>query len=980
MRNLLILLLLCLFPLTLWSQDSQTPVEAAEMLIPGFVPDETLELTEYNYEPGEILELKGNWKMIPGEIVAPNSKLWKDDYIVFTVPGFWNDQQAEVLRDRAMATFQTTVFLPEARQNYGLYVKDVNTSYRLFVGNYLLKEMGHFSQDLQESRGVLMPILLSTMAGGAVKITLQIVNGEDNFGGIKEAPDWGEYPVIQEKVQNNWAWDSFFAGGFVLLGLFHFIQYLLNTQQDNNLFIGLTSFLMGIRTLQLGERILSHWFTPLGFDILIKFEFLIIYPLVLTLCFLLRSLFRKTFESVKIFPIVINALMPISIFYFVLNVFLPTYWLGHFFRIYEVAILLVGLTLLGLSVIAAIRKEEGAYLMIIGLLVIVVTSLNDILYARNLISTGYFISAGLMAFMILQSIGISVQNARAFLASKRLNQELRRLAEMQERFWARSTHELQTPLHGILGLTDHLLERTPEEASEERYQLHLIRGAAGRLSQLTQRVLANRATEQHSLEVNKEVFNLMDIVDLVLAGVQTSKSRISQEIILQKKNKVTKVWEDPNYLERLLFRVMDYALSDEQTSTVILSHVGDEIIQLRLSFRRGEVVEKEREKKAKDNWVLWYSPSGEDLAYTFSKEAYDCGFRMDFLQQGADEWLVVFHLKAADEEYGQSSRVTRLLDESLPAPPNPGERRLPNQSAPKILVVDDEITNMMVMENFLQGQNYIIHKASNGHDALGMIAENKPDIVLLDVMMPGISGYETCARIRELHPANELPVILLTAKNRIQDLVTGFGVGANDFISKPFHKLELGARIEVHLRVSQLCQVYSRFMPKEMISLLDKGDLLELDFGDYHRQTMTVMFLDIRNFTTLAENLTPEDNFNLLGQYLALVTPKILEQGGFIEKYLGDGVLALFPGDGSSAIKAALAILQEVPKFDHEPIEDKIGKQRLDLGIGLHRDDVILGTVGYKARMAGVVISDAVNIASKLQEMTKKESTELLFS
>jgi hypothetical protein len=285
MRNLLILLLLCLFPLTLWSQDSQTPVEAAEMLIPGFVPDETLELTEYNYEPGEILELKGNWKMIPGEIVAPNSKLWKDDYIVFTVPGFWNDQQAEVLRDRAMATFQTTVFLPEARQNYGLYVKDVNTSYRLFVGNYLLKEMGHFSQDLQESRGVLMPILLSTMAGGAVKITLQIVNGEDNFGGIKEAPDWGEYPVIQEKVQNNWAWDSFFAGGFVLLGLFHFIQYLLNTQQDNNLFIGLTSFLMGIRTLQLGERILSHWFTPLGFDILIKFEFLIIYPLVLTLCF-----------------------------------------------------------------------------------------------------------------------------------------------------------------------------------------------------------------------------------------------------------------------------------------------------------------------------------------------------------------------------------------------------------------------------------------------------------------------------------------------------------------------------------------------------------------------------------------------------------------------------------------------------------------------------------------------------------------------
>jgi CheY-like chemotaxis protein/signal transduction histidine kinase len=956
----------------LFSQEEESPASQDSQDLPV--------LAEFNYEPGSILSMEGHWKMIPGEIVAPNSNLWREEYVPYEVPGFWNDEKVRLLPDKAVATFQTTVYLPEARRNYGIYIPDVNTSYRLFVGNYLLKEMGEFSKDINQARGLLQPILLSVWAGGAVNITLQVVNGQDNWGGIKEAPEWADYPKIRQKVQNSWAWDSFFAGGFVLLGIFHIIQYLLNTQQDNNLFIGLTSFLMGVRTLQVGERIVSHWFAPLGFDILIKFEFLITYPLVLMITFLMRTIFRKTFESSKFFPILLNSFMGVTIFFFVLNVFLPSYFLGIFFRYYEVGILLVGAALLALTVLASIKKEEGAVLLSVGVLVIFGVATNDILYARNIISTGFLLSAGLMVFMVLQSINISITNARAFLASQRLNQELRRLAEMQERFWARSTHELQTPLHGILGLSEHLLDKTSEEASEDRYQLKLIRGAASRLSQLTQRVLANRATEQQSLEVNKEVFNLMDIVDLVLAGVQTSKSRISQEITLQRKNKVTKVYEDPNYLERLLFRVLDYGLSDDQTSTVVLSNVGDEIVQLRLSFLRDKTESEGKEKKGNKDWLLWYSPSGEDLAYTFSKEAYDCGFRMDFINREPDEWLVVFHLKAVDEEFGPSSSVSRLLDESFPAPPSAMERRRVNQSAPIILVVDDEITNMMVMENFLRGQNYTIQKATNGHDALTMIHEKKPDIVLLDVMMPGISGYETCTRIREVYPANELPVILLTAKNRIQDMVTGFSVGANDFISKPFHKLELGARLDIHLRIAQLSKSYARFVPKDFLKLMGKPQILELEFGDYHRESMTVMFLYIRNYASLNKNLPPDDSLHFLNTYLAMILPLIHQHSGVIEKYQGDGILAVFPGDGTEALKAALAIAQAVPQLDHTTILDRIGDERLQVGLGLHRGDVILGTVGHEARMSGTVISDAVYLATKIGEVTRKERASIFFS
>ena len=125
-------------------------------------------------------------------------------------------------------------------------------------------------------------------------------------------------------------------------------------------------------------------------------------------------------------------------------------------------------------------------------------------------------------------------------------------------------------------------------------------------------------------------------------------------------------------------------------------------------------------------------------------------------------------------------------------------------------------------------------------------------------MMPHMSGYEVCQKLREIHPAHELPVVMLTAKNQISDLMTGFHFGANDYMTKPFSKDELLTRIKSHLRLSKTNHAYGRFVPSEYLRFLKKDSIVDVKLGDHVSKEMAVMFSDIRSFTTLSESMTPK--------------------------------------------------------------------------------------------------------------------------
>jgi class 3 adenylate cyclase len=329
---------------------------------------------------------------------------------------------------------------------------------------------------------------------------------------------------------------------------------------------------------------------------------------------------------------------------------------------------------------------------------------------------------------------------------------------------------------------------------------------------------------------------------------------------------------------------------------------------------------------------------------------------------------------------------------------------------PKVLIVDDTPENIQVLIGTLKDE-YAIVAAINGEKALQLAAaEPRPQIILLDIMMPGMDGFEVCQRLKTAEETGEIPVIFLSALDDTLNKVKGFGVGAVDYISKPFQPQEVLVRVNTHLTLSRLKKsltekneelqaysehleervrertaelaslnsLYERFVPREFIELLQKKSILEIQLGDQVSQKMVVMFADIRGWTSLLEKLTPQEAFKFINAYLRRVSPVIKECHGFIDQYYGDGVMALFPGDPDDAVRAAVSVQLAVAEYNKERAQD--GFEPIGIGIGLHLADLMLGIIGSEDRMQGAVVADAVNLASRIEGLNKIYGSSIALS
>lgn len=179
-------------------------------------------------------------------------------------------------------------------------------------------------------------------------------------------------------------------------------------------------------------------------------------------------------------------------------------------------------------------------------------------------------------------------------------------------------------------------------------------------------------------------------------------------------------------------------------------------------------------------------------------------------------------------------------------------------------------------------------------------------------------------------------------------------------------------------RLEALVDAYGRFVPHDLLRLLDKDSILDVHLGDQTEKEMSVLFSDIRNFTSISERLTPQENFNFINNYLNRVGPHIRAHKGIIDKYIGDAVMALFPGSVDDALDAALKMLNVTNAYNTDPRNE--GSPSVKIGIGLHVGKVMLGTIGETERMDGTVISDSVNLASRLEGMSKKYGSSVIIS
>ncbi len=297
----------------------------------------------------------------------------------------------------------------------------------------------------------------------------------------------------------------------------------------------------------------------------------------------------------------------------------------------------------------------------------------------------------------------------------------------------------------------------------------------------------------------------------------------------------------------------------------------------------------------------------------------------------------------------------------------------------RILVIDDDAINLEVLLRQLSLDNYQVVSATNGEEALKLLdpawGHESFDLVILEVMMPRMSGYEVCRRLREHYPSYQLPVIMLTAKVQAQDVVEGFRAGANDYLRKPFSSDELRSRIQTHLTN----RLYGRFVPAHFLRFLHKSSIAEINLGNQISCDMTVMFSDIRGFATLSEAMSPQENFDFINSYLQCVSPEVRRHQGFIVKYLGDGMMAIFPESAADAIAAGIAQLKQINQAN-KAASSTSSLPPIKVGIGIHYGPMMVGIVGEAQRMQGDAFSDDVNLTARLEGLTKFYGVSMLIT
>ncbi len=190
---------------------------------------------------------------------------------------------------------------------------------------------------------------------------------------------------------------------------------------------------------------------------------------------------------------------------------------------------------------------------------------------------------------------------------------------------------------------------------------------------------------------------------------------------------------------------------------------------------------------------------------------------------------------------------------------------------------------------------------------------------------------------------------------------------------------EMSSKLKEYiLSISRINQANSRFVPRQFIEFLGKENIADIHLGDQIQKEMTILFTDIRSFTSISENMTPKENFDFLNNYLGYMEPVIRTNKGFIDKFMGDSIMALFSDTPEDAINAAIEMRHKLTEFNH--INAQFGREPIDSGIGLHTGNLMLGIVGGEGRMDGTVISDSVNLASRLEGLTKLYGSSIIIS
>jgi len=600
------------------------------------------------------------------------------------------------------------------------------------------------------------------------------------------------------------------------------------------------------------------------------------------------------------------------------------------------------------------------------------------------VESSLLIVPALMLFIVGHSIHLHIE-----LRSLKSNPD-EEVDQRRTEWVSMVAHELRGPVGGIVGLADLMIDGSESPLNEKTVSnLELISQNGRRLTHLLNDLLDAERIKTGEMELDKKPVHLRSLANRVLATNIAQATTKSIELINRIPTDIPNVLADADKIEQVLFNLVNNSLKFTDSGKItVLGEEKDGFVEITIEDTGKGFSQQNLERildKAEEKLIpgsLSTKTSGLGLKIiTRLLEMHDSELGVATLEGVGSSFSfklpVTSQIAEIDKRFEDISLATKDTGGHIAdlIPSRASNRR----DKYEIMIVDDETINLRVLNAQLKRAGYKVIEFFDGYKALKHIQTvSVPDLILLDVMMPGINGFEVLAEVRKQFPQSQVPVILVTAKNQGPDILSGFQAGANDYVTKPIAKDELLARIKTHLELSKVHQAFSYFVPIEFLKFLGYKSILDIQLGDQVQKHMTVLFSDIKDFSRISENMTPKESFDFINTFLGTVSPVIRKHGGFIDKFIGDAIMALFPGPADDALAAAIDMTLALKELNVTRLSQ--GLEPIQVGTGLHTGDLMLGTVGEEKRMDGTVISDAVNTASRMEGLTKVFDTGVVIS
>lgn len=758
----------------------------------------TLDLTRWDFSNYEPLKLDGEWEFYWKQFLEPvdfNINLpCKNEFL--QVPRSWNRYSyGTKFSPEAYATYRLVINTKPQDNILALRIPRILTAYKIWINNKLMSSCGVIGKNASHSKGRVVPnTIFFSNNSSTIQIVLQVSNFVENEAGITASFTFGESQKVLKERDKQIERDMFLFGLIFIIGCYHIIYYVFNRKNVSTLLFGVFCMIVGLRTITSGECVLLQLIN-VNESILFRLKYAIFGVGAMVLLTFYYTLFPQEYsKKVLRFFQVTNLIFVAVIMYFGISTSC------NFIIVFECIGVISGLYTICVVILAYIHKRQSALIILGGTILFLSVITNDILNSEHIIGTKVLlIPIGLAVFIFVQSVVLALRFSEAFKNVEQLSERLIRSNRVKDNILANTSHELKTPLHGIIGISEYMLNTNlPTSAINN---INKIMFSAKRLSNLVNDLLDYSKLKHNYIKLNLVACSLKMSVDFTIDMFQHSLSDVE---IINNINNSFFVKADEGRLLQILQNLIGNAIKFTKKGVIKISaERKDDMIEVSISDSGPGIEEKDYKRIFKsfeqiDSSVhRKYGGAGLGLAIT----------KKLLKEHGGEIWLTseigkgstfIFTLFSSDKEVIPCATVFQSSSNNNIGEDRPAFNKFDKKPF-KILIVDDDTININLVLNHLMSDGYECVSTTSAIKILDLIGKEKPHLILLDVMMPEVDGFQACKKIRQNYDINQLPIIFLTAKNQLSDLMNGFKIGGNDYIIKPFYKNELLARIETHL-------------------------------------------------------------------------------------------------------------------------------------------------------------------------------------